>query len=357
MNENNRAFTDQEIDAFVTAQKKGHFMQSPRWGKVKSEWKSRVLVSTGEDGAIRGTLHVLMRKTPVFGYSLMYAPRGPVCDIHDGAVIADLVGQAKALCRKERCYELKIDPDVPISDTDFSSLMKKLGFRIDTSLTGFAGAQPHFVFRLNIKGRTEDDIMMGFEKQTRKNVRRAVKYGITTRIGTREDIPILYEMVEETSRRQGFAHRPIDYFYRMYDAFAPEYLRLYIMEFEGEVCCASFVMNYGNKVWSVYSGTSDHHREKKATFLMRMEQIRWGLERGCEIYDLMGVPGKVPEDHPLYGLYAVKKGFGGELTEFAGEMDLIVHPFIYFLAENGEKFIRFARRTIKTAGRKKKAEK
>ena len=142
--------------------------------------------------------------------------------------------------------------------------------------------------------------MMGFEKQTRKNVRRAVKYGITTRIGTREDIPILYEMVEETARRQGFAHRPIDYFYRMYDAFAPEYLRLYIMEFEGEVCCASFVMNYGNKVWSVYSGTSDHHREKKATFLMRMEQIRWGLERGCEIYDLMGVPGKVPEDHPLY---------------------------------------------------------
>ena len=185
-------------------------------------------------------------------------------------------------------------------------------------------------------------------------MRRAVKYGITTRIGTRGDIPILYEMVEETSRRQGFAHRPIEYFYRMYDAFAPDYLRLYIMEFEGEVCCASFVMNYGNKVWSVYSGTSDNHREKKATFLMRMEQIRWGLERGCEIYDLMGVPGEVPEDHPLYGLYAVKKGFGGELTEFAGEMDLITNPFIYFLAENGEKFVRFVRRTVKTAGRKKR---
>ena len=68
----------------------------------------------------------------------------------------------------------------------------------------------------------------------------------------------------------------------------------------------------------------------------------------------MGVPGEVPEDHPLYGLYAVKKGFGGELTEFAGEMDLITNPFIYFLAENGEKFVRFVRRTVKTAGRKKR---
>ena len=153
-------------------------------------------------------------------------------------------------------------------------------------------------------------------------------------------------MVEETSRRQGFAHRPIEYFYRLYDAFAPEYARLYVMEYEGEVCCCSLVICYGNKVWSVYSGTSDHHREKKATFLMRMEQIRWGLERGCEIYDLMGVPGEVPEDHPLYGLYAVKRGFGGTLTEFTGEMDLVTNRFIYFLAEHGDAlFVRFAARS------------
>ena len=144
-----RTFTDQEIDAFVTAQSKGHFMQSPRWGKVKSEWRSRVLVSTDQNGEIRGTLHVLMRKTPVFGYSLMYAPRGPVCDIHDEKTIGDLIAQAKALCKKERCYELKIDPDVPIADTAFSNLMKKQGFRIDTTLTGFAGAQPHFVYIRN----------------------------------------------------------------------------------------------------------------------------------------------------------------------------------------------------------------
>lgn len=351
-----RTFSNEEIDAFVIANKKGHFMQSPRWGQVKKEWTSRILVSQREDGSIAGTLHVLIRKTPVFGYSLMYAPRGPVCDVHDEKTIADLISQAKALCKEMRCYELKMDPDVPIEDTQFSDLMKKQGFRIDTSMSGFSAAQPHFVFRLNIKDRTEDDIMMGFEKQTRKNVRRAVKFGITSRVGTREDIPLLYEMVEETSRRQGFAHRPIEYFYRLYDAFAPEYARLYVMEYEGEVCCCSLVICYGNKVWSVYSGTSDHHREKKATFLMRMEQIRWGLERGCEIYDLMGVPGEVPEDHPLYGLYAVKRGFGGTLTEFTGEMDLVTNRLIYFLAEHGERTVRSIRRTIKSATRTKKKQ-
>lgn len=343
----------EKIDRFVMNHPKGHFMQSPRWAEVKKGWSSEFVVSKDEKGNIKGVMHLLMRKTPVFGYSLMYSPRGPVCDIDDEATITDLITQAKALCRQRRCYELKIDPDVKIENTAYSDVFKKLGFKIDTSITGFSGAQPHFVFRVNIKDRDEEDIMMSFEKQTRKNVRRAVKYGITSRVGTREDIPLLYEMVEETSRRQGFAHRPIEYFYRLYDAYAPNYMRLYVMEYEGEVCCCSLVMCYGNKVWSVYSGTSDNHREKKATFLMRMEQIRWGLERGCEIYDLMGVPGIVPEDNPLYGLYAVKKGFGGELTEFVGEMDLITNKFIYFLAENGEKLYRKLRKTVKTASRTK----
>lgn len=347
---------DQElkkIDQFVMNHPKGHFMQSPRWAQVKKGWDNAFVISKDENGNIKGTMNLLMRKTPVFGYSLMYSPRGPVCDIHDEETIADLIGQARMLCKQKKCYELKIDPDVTIEDTAFSNTFQRLGFKIDTGITGFSGAQPHFVFRLNIKDRTEDDIMMGFEKQTRKNVRRAVKYGITSRIGTREDIPLLYEMVEETSRRQGFAHRPLDYFYRLYDAYAPEYMRLYVMEYEGEVCCCSLVMCYGNKVWSVYSGTSDNHREKKASFLMRMEQIRWGLERGCEIYDLMGVPGLVPEEDPLYGLYAVKKGFGGDLVEFAGEMDLITNKFIYNLAETGEKTYRKLRKTIKTATRTK----
>lgn len=350
----NRTFTTQEIDAFINSHKKGHFMQSPRWAEVKKEWTSEILVSTDKDGNIRGTLQVLMRKTPVFGYSLMYAPRGPVCDVHDEETIADLVAQAKALCKKKRCYEFKMDPDVSITDTCFSDIMKKQGFKINTNLNDFEGIQPHFVFRLNIKDRSEDDIMMGFEKQTRKNVRRAAKFGITVRLGTRDDIPLLYETVEQTSIRQGFAHRPLEYFYRIYDAFAPDHVRLFILEYEGELCCCSLVVNYAGKVWSVYSGTSDNHREKKATFLMRMEQIRWGLEKGCEIYDLMGVPGEVPEDHPLYGLYAVKKGFGGELTEFAGEMDLITNRLIFFIAENGEKFVRNTRRAIKSLGKKKK---
>ena len=303
---------------------------------------------TSEDvsGQIRGSMCLLIRKTPVLGYSLMYSPRGLVCDIHDEETIADLLQKALFLCKKYRCYELKIDPDVPVQDTAFSDIMKRQGFRIQKDITGFSAAQPHFVFRLPIGGRTEEDIMRGFEKQTRKNVRRAEKFGITTRIGTREDIPLLYEMIAETSRRQKFAHRPIEYFYRLYDILSPHHLRLYIMQYEQDVCCASLVVCYGNKVWSLYSGTGDNHREKKASFLMRMEQIRWGLERGCEIYDLMGVPGIVPETSPLYGLYAVKKGFGGELIEFAGEMDLVTNPFIFFLAENGAKAYRSVRKTI-----------
>ena len=33
------------------------------------------------------------------------------------------------------------------------------------------------------------------------------------------------------------------------------------------------------------------------------------------------------EDNPLYGLFRFKQGFGGDFTEFVGEMDLVLDPF------------------------------
>ena len=53
--------------------------------------------------------------------------------------------------------------------------------------------------------------------------------------------------------------------------------------------------------------------------------IQWAIETRCRVYDFRGVSGDVSEDNPLYGLYKFKKGFGGDFTEFVGEMDLVLN--------------------------------
>lgn len=43
------AATLAEYEQFIQTSQKGHFLQSSRWGKVKSSWKWEAVVSRGED--------------------------------------------------------------------------------------------------------------------------------------------------------------------------------------------------------------------------------------------------------------------------------------------------------------------
>ena len=73
----------EKLKIFLQNNPKTNFMQSPEWAKVKTEWKNEFIVEQDENGNIKGTMSILLRKTPIFGRYIMYAPRGFVCDVHD----------------------------------------------------------------------------------------------------------------------------------------------------------------------------------------------------------------------------------------------------------------------------------
>ena len=77
--------------------------------------------------------------------------------------------------------------------------------------------QPKFVFRLDVSGKTEDEVFAGFESKTRYNIRLAGRKGVTVEIGTREDLPRFHEIMVETGERDRFITRPLSYFQKMYD--------------------------------------------------------------------------------------------------------------------------------------------
>ena len=73
----------EEYEAFLAAHPKGHFMQSVKWGKVKTAWRQEILVRRDAEGRIAGSLALLIRKVPGMPWTMMYCPRGPVCDYDD----------------------------------------------------------------------------------------------------------------------------------------------------------------------------------------------------------------------------------------------------------------------------------
>ena len=80
----------EEYEAFCQNHPRGGFTQSTRWFQVKNNWKGEVVVVRDAAGKIRAGCAVLVQKLPVIGAALLYAPRGPVCDLENRPLLKEL---------------------------------------------------------------------------------------------------------------------------------------------------------------------------------------------------------------------------------------------------------------------------
>ncbi|MBE7019190.1 MAG: peptidoglycan bridge formation glycyltransferase FemA/FemB family protein [Ruminococcaceae bacterium] len=333
----------EEYEEFNKNHPKGHFMQSVLWAQMKPEWKNVILICTDKNNKIKGSMSVLIRPVPVIKRTIMYSPRGPVCDLDDKETLKELYDGIKKLAKKHKAYVFKADPDVKSDNEVFKQNLKNAGFKITPGSQTFDGIQPCFVFRLDVSGKTEEEIFNNFQSKTRYNVRLSVKKGVTVRLGGKEDINDFQRLMEETGLRDEFVVRPASYFEKMLEVYGDN-ARLYMADYEGKPIAGTLAIYYGNKVWYLYGASGNAYRNVMPNYQLQWEMIRWSIEKGCDIYDFRGVPGDVPEDHPLYGLVRFKRGFNGEYTEFLGEAEIVFSPFINWAVHRGEQIFRELRR-------------
>ena len=197
-----------EYKDFLERHDRCNFQQSPEWAKVKSNWINEVVLAEDGSGKIIGAVSVLIRKIPLFG-NIMYSSRGPTCDIHDIKVMKQLTDGIKELAQKYKAIVYKAEPDILSSDEEFRKVVTNLGYKIKDDARNFREEiQPRYVFRLDIKGKTEEEIFSGFHSKTRYNVRLATKKGVVVKEGTREDLKDFHKIMVETGARDGFIIRP-----------------------------------------------------------------------------------------------------------------------------------------------------
>ena len=337
--------TLQEYESFVQSHPKGNFAQSTLWGKQKPAWIWKAIAVRGEDGKIKGSMAVMIRKMPMVGRTLMYACRGPVCDLDDRETFSQLLEGAKALAKEHKSYVIKIDPDVPSSNTAFAEMLQSFGFHSKEGGKNFEAIQPRYVFRLDVDGKTEEEVQAGFHQKWRYNIRVAQKKGVEVRLCGKEMVPAFADLMLTTGVRDGFVTRQPEYFAAMLDNLG-EHCRLYMAFHEGTPIAGTLAIHYGDKVWYLYGASSNEHRNLMPNYMLQWTMIQWAIETGCRVYDFRGVSGDLSEDNPLYGLYRFKKGFGGDFTEFVGEMDLVLNKPVYLFVEKGTSLFKEVRKTL-----------
>lgn len=138
----------------------------------------------------------------------MYSARGPVCDIHNEEVLKDLTAGVNELAKKYNAFVVRIEPDIKKDDEEFREIVTRLGYSIKDDSKNFKDEiQPRFVFRLDLRGKTEDEIFASFHQKTRYNVRLASKKGVVIKEGSKEDLKAFHEIMVETGKRDDFIIR------------------------------------------------------------------------------------------------------------------------------------------------------
>lgn len=316
---------DPEFEIFNHKNMHGSLFQSACWADLKCAWKRQV-ISVRRDGALVGGVSVLLRRIPFTPWKLLYAPRGPVCDPSDIETLSSITRGIRELAKREHGYLFKADPDVLLNDDAFQKSMASLGYRLLPESWAFERIQPQHLARIDLRGKTEEQVLSDMKQKTRYNIRLAERRGTKIRVCGAEALDDFYKIMLETGRRDGFAVRPRRYFERMMSSLG-KHVRLYMAYYNGEAIAGAIAAQYGNQTWYLYGASSARHREQMPNYLLQWHMICWAIESGCDVYDFRGVSGGQEEDKVM-GLWRFKGGFGAELQSLVGEYELPIKPAV-----------------------------
>ena len=386
--------TSKEFESFAKKNKYVTFYQKESWGKLKEKngWKYELLGMKDKDKVVAATL--LLEKDMPLGLKMFYAPRGFLIDFLDTKLLDNFVKAIKKYLKDKGAAFLKIDPyvvhlerdvngDVVEGGTDNTPLVDHLkelgfihhGFNIDSSKE----LQPRWMFTLDLKDRSVDDLMMNMIKPTRKNVKQTIKLGLTMEFIGEEGLTEFKKITDHTGDRRGFIDRPLSYYQEMFKYLGDD-IKILLCYLEPDKSIGLFqkeidtingfsditdkrkeeIASYEKKInelkevkekhgdkiplagsmfiscekelLNLFGGGYDEFMRYDAMYGIQWEAIKYAKENGYELYNFYGIEGNFKkENNPMYGVYEFKKGFGGKVVELIGEFDLPISKSKYNL--------------------------
>jgi lipid II:glycine glycyltransferase (peptidoglycan interpeptide bridge formation enzyme) len=316
------------------------FLQSAMWGEFKSRfgWKSRAFLIEWEKNEVCPLLLLSRRLAP--GFSFAYVPWGPILpenfSVSDRtAALSELALKLKPLLSRNTTF-IRFDPPWATADGEGELLFSKNFKR------AAADVQPPDTVIINLTA-SEEEILAAMKPKWRYNISLAGKKGVQINTCGAQEIEKFYNLLKETAQRDGIAIHSIDYYKTLFDICCayPERdlsLRLYTASYEGDTLAAIVVLFRGEMATYLYGASSNIKRNLMATYALQWKAMQDAKSSGCIYYDLFGIPPDDNPNHPMFGLYQFKTGFGGKIIHRPGSWDFPYKTFVYNLFNFAEAF-------------------
>ncbi len=313
-------------DAFVLGAAGGNLLQTWAWAELKREhgWAVDRLVAEGPAGELAGALHLLTRPGPGGILSFGYVPRGPA--VAGGAAgvtpAVALIEAAARTARRRRALVLKLDPEWGVDDPHAAAIRAAAGLR-DSAYD----VQHRLTYVVDLRGGAAA-VLERVKASTRRHIRRAQAGGVSIEIHRDPGAAALFHpLLEATVRRNGFVARDLAY-HRAVLRHLPGSCAVatLIARVEGTPVSGMVAVAAGPRLIYLFGGSTLEHAALQPTYLLHWRAIEWGLDQGCGVYDMWGVPNHEDPTAAGAGYFEFKRRWNGEVLRHLRCQDAPLWP-------------------------------
>jgi len=318
-----------EVEDFLDSQDTSHPFQFPQW----ADPGTRVVLHR-EEGKIRwaGTFGVhspFGRKLPWIRAAV--ANRGPVCDDH--RIWAEATEELSQTFAAEKISFIDVSPDwIQPAENESPKFANDAQWeRLKTQRSSL---------RLDLTAN-EDEIFANFRKNSRYEVRRAERLGVTVSAASSdEEIDQFWRMYHALAARKNFLEDASERMQRQIRWLINSESRgaLLLARTGNVVRGGAVIGRAGRRCWYLWGATDAEH-EMNVGHIIQWNALRWAKSHGCTEYDFGGyTPGATS------GPAWFKAGFGGRVVHFVAPMRRVLRPGRYWIFSSLSKTMRQSER-------------
>jgi lipid II:glycine glycyltransferase (peptidoglycan interpeptide bridge formation enzyme) len=252
-------------------------------------------------------------------------------------IFTSLTAYLKTLAKKENCVFIRIRPqadDTPRIRSLFTQAgLKKAPMHLTADLT----------LRLNLS-LSDEEILKQMRKNTRYEIRKGLREGITTKIITDPNfMDEFYKYQLYLAKKHQFVPFEHDFLKLQFETFLTDNQVAFVNSYQDDQLLASaFIIFYQDEAVYHYGVSTPANEKLPGSYVTQWRAIQEARSRGCKIYNFWGVSPLDRPDHRFAGVSLFKRGFGGEEVQHLPAHDLAVSKF-YFLTNTFEKMRKKAR--------------
>lgn len=295
-----------------------NFLQSPEYAKMNEALGYKAIT---EEFAGKGYALMIVRDAKRGRY--LEIPCGPLMNWKDKAAVKAVFAKIADIARQEKCVFVRVRPQL-VNTAENMRMLATLGLK----KAPMHLAAEHTVM-LDLT-KSEDELLADMRRQTRYEVRRAGKLGITVEKSNSDEIFKEFHRVQtDTAHRQGFVPPNLKTLLAEKEAFGDN-IAIYVAKTaEGEPVAYGMII-CGCKEGDYYEAASTPlNRKLPGAYALLWQAMRDLKADGYERFNLWGIAPAGQPHHRYAGVTTFKTGFGGEIIEYVPAHDMVINKLGY----------------------------